>query len=257
MLDAYGLEGRTYIVTGGGQGVGRALVEFGLARGANIAMVDINRDLLAATAAELNHPNLLPLSLDVTDEAAVGAAVEDTVGRFGDLHGLINNAGIIRTAMAHEMTLAQWRQVVDVNLTGAFLCLRAVGRVLLAKAEKGDRAPGRIVNISSDAGRRGSVGQINYAAAKSGVLGLTMSAAREWARYGINVNTVCYGVVETPMTVTIRNEKFRDRYLGQIPMGRFAGAPEVAPATWFFLTDAASYVTGQTLSVDGGFHITA
>lgn len=257
MLDAYGLEGRTYIVTGGGQGVGRALVEFGLARGANIAMVDISRDLLAATAAELDHPNLLPLHLDVTDEAAVDAAVGDTVGRFGDLHGLINNAGIIRTAMAHEMTLAQWRQVVDVNLTGAFLCLRAVGRVLLAKAEKGDTAPGRIVNISSDAGRRGTVGQINYGAAKSGVLGLTMSAAREWARYGINVNSVCYGVVETPMTTTIRNEKFRDRYLGQIPLGRFADAREVAPATWFFLTDAASYVTGQNLSVDGGFHITA
>lgn len=257
MMDAYGLEGRTYIVTGGAQGVGRALAEFGLARGARIALVDVNRAALADVAAELASPNLHVMAVDVTDEAAVAACVAETIGHFGDLHGLINNAGIIRAAMAHEMTVAQWRQVIDVNLTGAFLCLRAVGRALIAKAEKGDAAPGRILNISSDAGRRGTIGQINYGAAKAGVLGLTMSAAREWARHGITVNSVCYGVVETPMTTTIRNDKFRDRYLQQIPLGRFASAQEVAPATWFFLTDAASYVTGQNMSVDGGFHITA
>jgi 3-oxoacyl-[acyl-carrier protein] reductase len=257
MADAYGLTGRTYIVTGGAQGVGRALAEFGLAQGANIALVDVNREALERTAIELASPGLHPLAVDVTDEAAVAACVAETLERFGGLHGLMNNAGIVRAAMAHEMTLAQWRQVIDVNLTGAFLMLRAVGRALIAKAEAGDPAPGRIVNISSNAGRRGTIGQINYGAAKSGVPGLTMSAAREWARHGITVNSVCYGVVETPMTETIRNERFRERYLQQIPLGRFASPPEVAPATWFFLTDAASYVTGQTLSVDGGFHITA
>ena len=129
------------------------------------------------------------------------------------------------------------------------------GRALIEKAQRGVQSPGRIVNISSDAGRRGTIGQINYGAAKSGVLGLTMSAAREWARHGITVNSICYGVVETPMTETIRNERFRERYLAQIPLGRFADPEEVSPATWFFLTDAASYVTGQHLSVDGGFHI--
>jgi 3-oxoacyl-[acyl-carrier protein] reductase len=257
MRGVYGLEGRTFIVTGGAQGVGRALAEFGLTLGANIALVDINGAALDAASAEIAHPNLRTITANIADEAAAEAMVAETIALFGDLHGLINNAGIVRAAMAHEMTLDTWRQVIDVNLTGAFLCLRAVGRVLLAKAEKGDPCPGRIVNISSDAGRRGTIGQINYGAAKSGVLGLTMCAAREWGRHGITVNSVCYGVVETSMTETIRNEKFRERYLRQIPLARFSTPEEVAPATWFFLTDAASYVTGQNMSVDGGYHITA
>ncbi|MBA4759198.1 SDR family NAD(P)-dependent oxidoreductase [Sphingosinicella sp.] len=257
MTEPFQLQDRTYIVTGGAQGVGRALVEFGLSCGANVVMVDINQALLDDTAAQLDHPRLMAVTADVAVEADVEAMVESTIARFGDVHGLINNAGIVRAAMAHDMGLATWQKVIDVNLTGAFLCLRAVGSRLIEKAERGDPNPGRIVNISSDAGRRGTIGQINYGAAKSGVLGLTMSAAREWARHGITVNSVCYGVVETPMTDTIRNEKFRDRYLRQIPLGRFSDAAEVAPPTWFFLTDAASYITGQHLSVDGGFHIAA
>lgn len=255
MTDSFVLRDRTYIVTGGAQGVGLALAEFGLARGANIALVDVNADGLARAAAALGNSRLKTFVANVANEVEIAEMVGETVRYFGDLNGLINNAGIVRAALAHEMSLDTWRQVVDINLTGAFICLRAVGKVLVAKAKVGNSAPGRIVNISSDAGRRGTIGQINYGAAKSGVLGLTMSAAREWARYGINVNSICYGVVETPMTDAIRGEKFKDRYLEQIPLRRFAEPSEVAPATWFFLMDAASYVTGQHLSVDGGFHI--
>ncbi len=255
MTDAFGLEGRTIIVTGGAQGVGRALAEFGLAQGANIALVDINAEALEQARDEIDSPNLACFASNVAVESEVDELVAGTIDRFGDLDGLINNAGVVRAALAHEMSLETWQKVIDVNLTGAFLCLRAVGRALIEKAQRGVQSPGRIVNISSDAGRRGTIGQINYGAAKSGVLGLTMSAAREWARHGITVNSICYGVVETPMTETIRNERFRERYLAQIPLGRFADPDEVSPATWFFLTDAASYVTGQHLSVDGGFHI--
>ena len=114
---------------------------------------------------------------------------------------------------------------------------------------------GAIVNISSDAGRRGTVGQINYGAAKAGVLGISMSAAREWARHGIRVNSVCFGVVETEMTETIRGEKFRDGVMAQVPMGRFSTPEEVSQPVCFLLSNASSYITGQYLSVNGGYTI--
>jgi 3-oxoacyl-[acyl-carrier protein] reductase len=126
---------------------------------------------------------------------------------------------------------------------------------MLARARGGDKTGGSIVNISSDAGRRGTIGQINYGAAKAGLLGLTMCGAREWARYNVRVNTVGFGVVETPMTETIRSDKFADTYLKQIPLGRWAQPGEVARPVCFLLSDAASYITGQHLSANGGYTI--
>lgn len=251
------LTDRVIIITGAAQGIGRALAEFALDMGARVALVDIDSATLERTVADLDSKAACGFAGDITSEDFVRDVLARTLDRFGDVHGLVNNAGIVRAALAHKMSLAQWQQVINVNLTGAFLCLRAVGEHFIGKAERGDKSPGRIVNISSDAGRRGSFGQINYGAAKSGVLGLTMSAAREWGRYNINVNSVCFGMVETAMTETVRGEKFRDRYLEQIPLRRFSSPSEVAPATCFLLSDAASYITGQHLSIDGGFHITA
>jgi 3-oxoacyl-[acyl-carrier protein] reductase len=123
---------------------------------------------------------------------------------------------------------------------------------MVARAKESGQAPAAMVNVSSDAGRRGTVGQINYGAAKAGVLGITMSAAREWGRHGVRVNSVCFGVVETQMTEVIRSEKFRDQYLSQVPMGRFSAPEEVAKPVCFLLSEAASYVTGQHLSINGG-----
>ena len=145
--------------------------------------------------------------------------------------------------------------MIDVNLTGVFHCLQAVGRHVIERAKDDNNEPSRIVNVSSIAGRRGTIGQINYGAAKSGVLGITMSAAREWARYGICVNSVCFGAVETPMTEVIRGPKFIDRTLASIPMGRIAEPDEVAGPCCFLLSDTASYITGQHLNVDGGSQI--
>ncbi len=248
---------RVIMVTGGGQGIGRQLAEQLLSLEAKVALVDIDADMLAEARDALGASRVSTYCGDVSDPEFVNATVDSIVAELGDLHGLINNAGIVRAAMASEMAIEQWHQVIGVNLTGAFICLQAVGRHLISKAKEGDPNPGSVVNISSDAGRRGTIGQINYGAAKSGVLGLTMCSAREWGRYNINVNSVCYGMVETAMTETIRQDKFRDKYLSQIPLGRFSTTGDVAPATCFLLSDAASYITGQHLSIDGGFYISS
>lgn len=249
------LKGKVIIVTGAAQGIGKALCDQVLAMGGSVAAVDINREALDASFA--GHDRVASFAGNVTDADFVDEMVSQAAAALGDVNGLLNNAGIVRAAMITDMSRAQWQAVIDVNLTGAFAVMQAVGRFLVNKAKAGDPNPGSIVNVSSDAGRRGTFGQINYGAAKSGVLGLTMSAAREWGRYNINVNSVCYGLVETAMTETIRQEKFRNKYLEQIPLSRFSTPQDVAPATCFLLSDAAAYITGQHLAIDGGFHITA
>jgi len=249
------LSGRTVIITGAGQGIGRAIAKRVLALGGHVVLVDLNKDAMDNFVSEEGGDRVLALVGNVADASLAPAVVEQAVLRFGAVHGLVNNAGITRPAMIEKMLLEQWQQVIDVHLNGSFHFLQAAGRHMLQRARSGDKSGGSIVNISSDAGRRGTVGQINYGAAKAGVLGLTMCAAREWARYNVRVNTVGFGVVDTPMTEAIRAEKFAHTYLSQIPLGRWAEAAEVAQPVCFLLSDAASYVTGQHLSANGGYTI--
>ena len=243
------MTGRTLLVTGAAQGIGEAIGELALQLGARVIAVDLNMPTFATT------DHIQPLTCDVSQPDRVEETLATALERFATIDGLVNNAGISRAAMASKMSMESGQAVVDVNLTGSFLMMQAVGKHMIDAAKNGIAGERSIINISSDAKRRGTIGQINYAAAKAGVMGLTMSAAREWAQYGIRLNTVSLGVVETPMTETIRQDKFRDKYLQQVPLGRFAPADEVAKPVLFMLSAAASYITGQTLSVNGGYMI--
>lgn len=254
MQNIVSLEGKTIVVTGAGQGIGRAVAALVLELGGNVVAVDLNGDKLAALAA--TAPDRVgAYTGSVVDPDFVTTTIEAAIARFGKVDGLVNNAGIGRPAMIEKMTLQQWKEVIDVHLTGSFLWLQAVGRHLLQRAKAGESAPGAIVNVSSDAGRKGSIGQVNYSSAKAGLLGMTMSAAREWAKYGIRTNTVCFGLVETPMTEVIRGERFRDGALAQIPMGRWAQPEEAVKTICFLLSDASSYIIGQHIGVNGGYHL--
>jgi 3-oxoacyl-[acyl-carrier protein] reductase len=251
------LDGSVIVITGAAQGIGKATADLAYALGASLLLIDMNEETLRNAARGYDGSRVQIEAGSVADSAFVNSAIDRGSARFGILHGLVNSAGIIRPAMFHKMTDDQWRQVIDVNLTGSYFCVQAFGRAALDRLTQGQSAPRSIVNISSDAGRTGTIGQVNYSAAKAGLFGITMSAAREWAKYGIRSNSICFGVVETPMTEVVRGEKFREGLLARIPLGRWSSAEEAANPICFFLSSASSYVTGQVMSADGGGFMSA
>lgn len=254
MRNPMDMSGRTVVVTGAAQGIGKATCELVCELGGSVVAVDWS-EKLADALQHLPSGRCMTVRGDVSDWDLAERTVAEAVRRFGALHGLVNNAGIVRAALIEKMTPQQWDEVIRVHLTGAFVWLQAVGRHMLERRKAGDSGSASIVNISSDAGRKGSFGQANYAAAKAGMFGLSMTAAREWGRYGIRTNSVCFGVVETQMTETIRGDKFRDRTLANIPLQRYAQPQEVVQTVCFLLSDASSYTTGQQISSNGGNNI--
>lgn len=241
------IEDQVAIVTGGAQGIGKA-VAFTLAEaGASIVVGDLNEEVARKTAQDIEEKGrrAIAVKVDVGDADSVDSMIERTLDSFSRIDILINNAGITRDSLLIRMGEEQWDTVMKVNLKGVFNCTRAAAKVMIKQRS------GRIVNISSIVGLIGNPGQSNYAAAKAGIIGLTKSVARELAPRGITVNAVAPGFIETDMTSDLP-EKAKEAFLSAIPLGR-AGSPEdVARVVSFLVSDDATYMTGQTLHVDGG-----
>jgi len=241
------LAGQVAIVTGGARGIGREIALRFAHAGADLALFDVNAPTLEQTAQELRALGRRAegLVVDVTNAATVDEAVAKVLDKLGRIDILINNAGITQDGLVVRMEESQWDRVLEINLKGTFLCTRAVAKVML-KARRG-----RIVSIASIVGLIGNPGQANYAASKAGVIGLTKAVAKELATRGITCNAIAPGFIKTEMTEKLP-EEVKQRLLANIPMGTLGEPKDVAEAVLFLASEAARYITGQVLVVDGG-----
>jgi 3-oxoacyl-[acyl-carrier protein] reductase len=245
------LKGKVALVTGSSRGVGRAIALAYAKEGASVvvnytANQTAGEEVVAAIKKMGGEAALV--KADVSKPVDAEALVQKGIDEFGGLDILVNNAGLSRPAMLLKMSEEQWDEVVDIHLKGAFLCTQFAARHMTEKKK------GKIINVTSVAGLVGTVGQINYSAAKGGLLSFTKSAARELARYEICVNVICLGIVATDMTEKIRtDEKLKEIYMNRILLKRFAEPDDISPAFVFLGSDESSYITGQLLCVDGGY----
>lgn len=242
------LAGKVAVVTGGSRGIGRAIAITLAQAGADVAIFYAGNQAAAEeTLAQIHQAGRqgIALQVNVADAEQVEAAIKQVTTTWGKIDILVNNAGITRDNLLMRMKEEEWDQVINTNLKGVFLCTKAVTRPMMKQRY------GRIINISSVVGVMGNPGQANYVAAKAGVIGLTKSAAKELASRNITVNAIAPGWIETDMTAVL-DEEVNKQMLAVIPLGRPGAAQEVAEAVKFLASDAAGYITGQTLHVDGG-----
>ena len=249
--------GKTILVTGAGRGIGRSLAGYFARQGANLALLDTNDGDVDETTARCARERVIARSYvgNVANEDNMVETMDQIVNHFGRLDGLINNAGIVRDALlvkvkdgqvAGKMTLEQWQSVIDINLTGVFLCAREAAQRMIALG-----SGGVIVNISSIS-RAGNAGQTNYSAAKAGVMAMTVVWAKELARYGIRVGAVAPGFIRTPMVEGMKPEVLA-KVIAPVPVGRLGEPDEIARAVGFIFEN--DFFTGRCLEVDGGLRL--
>lgn len=247
----YNLEGKVALVTGAGRGIGRAIAK-ALAKegatvivnyGGNEAAAQETVDSIAADGGSAEK-----YKCDVSDFAAVGEMIQYVVEKYKKLDILVNNAGITKDGLMMKMSEEDFDSVLAVNLKGTFNCIRNVSRQMLKQRS------GRIINMSSVVGLAGNAGQVNYAASKAGVIGVTKSAAKELASRGITVNAIAPGYIDTDMT-SVLSDSVKETVLSAIPLGRMGAVEDIAEMAVFLASDKASYITGQVISVDGGMNI--
>ena len=244
------LDGKVALITGGAEGLGRAMATTFGTEGASVLIADINAEAADAAAAELRASGVPAdaTRADVTSEPDVEAMVGACTNRFGRLDIMVNNAGVTRDATMRRMTLADFRVVIDVHLQGVWLGTRAAASVMR------EQGAGTIINMSSISGKVGNPGQTNYSAAKAGIVGLTKAAAKELAHAGIRVNAIQPGLIRTAMIAGMKPEVLEQR-ITEIPMGRLGEPLDVAKVALFLASDLSSYMTGTVLEVSGGRHI--
>lgn len=249
----WSLKDKVAIVTGSGRGIGRAIAEALLAQGAKIVISDINEELCKSTTEELTKgkgdqvgQSVLGVACNVTNNESIEAMIATVMNQWGQIDVLVNNAGITRDDLFMRMTEENWQAVIDTNLTSAFKVTKPVLKVMSKQRS------GRIINIASTTGVHGNFGQVNYAAAKAGLIGFTKTVALEYASRNITSNAVAPGFIDTDMTKKLGEEKI-NKFLERIPLNRMGTPEDIANAVLFFAGPGA-YVTGQVLEVNGGLY---